>query len=169
MWLGSVIVQGWCKSYLPDRLKRVRYGGVLSEPPNELHGIPEGSILGPHLFNIYIDSLLRSLSADSVVAYADNVTLVSHGASPVECTSNMQGLLNIVNSWSYINHMAANSGKCFTMIISLYIRKRTDNINQCVTLGNNSLAIIVTKLRILGVDFSNDLSCVTHSNTVRKK
>ena len=86
-----------------------------------LHGVPEGSILDPHLFNIYIDSLLRSLPADSVVAYADDVTLVSHGASPVECTSNMQGLLNIVNSWFCTNLMAANSSKCFTMFISPYI------------------------------------------------
>ena len=140
----------------------------LHEPLNVLHGVPEGSILGPHLFNIYIDSLLRSLPADSVVAYADDVTLVSHCASPVECISSMQGLLNIVNFWSCTNLMAANSSKCITMFISPYIRKRTDNISQCVTLGNNTLAI-VTKLRILGVDFSNDLSWVTHSNTVRKK
>ena len=166
----------WFKSYLSGRLQRVRYGGVLSKPLNVLHGVLEGSILGPHLFKIYIDSLLRSLPADSVEAYVDDLTLVSHSALPVECTSNilvectsnMQGLLNIVNSRSCTSLMAANSSKCFTMFISSYICKRTDNISQCITLENNTLAI-VAKLRIIGMDFSNDLSWVAHSNTVRKK
>ena len=95
--LSNSTVQ-WFTSYLADRLQKVRYGGVLSEPMNVSLGVSEGSIQGPHLFNMYINSLLQSLLPDSAVAYADDVTLIAQGKTAAEATRNMQDLLCVINT-----------------------------------------------------------------------
>ena len=66
--------------------------------------------------------------------------------------------------------MVINTGNCFNMIISPYIRKWADanNSNCCAFLGIATL-VNVTSMRILGVDFSNNLSWVTLSDNVRRK
>ena len=158
------------KSYLLDRSQRVRYGGVLSEPMNISHGVPEGSVLGPHLFNLYINSVFESLPTESVVAYADDITIVTHGDTAAEANNNMQNLLLVIDDWAANNLMAINTSKCFNMLISPYIRKRYDSIadDSRVTLGSVTLTS-VTSMRILGVDFCNNLSWVAHSNKVRQK
>ncbi len=56
---------GWFRSYLTDRKQQVRIGSVLSEPGNITHGVPQGSILGPALFNIYFNGALESFVDDS--------------------------------------------------------------------------------------------------------
>ena len=48
--------------------------------------------LGPHLFNLYINCLLKSLPTESAMAYANDVTLVSHGITSAKAASNMQNL-----------------------------------------------------------------------------
>ena len=122
----------------------MRYGGVLSEAMNVPHGVPEGSILGPHLFNMYINSLLKSLPPDSAVAYADDVTLIVHGKTAAETTRNMQDLLCVINIWAAKNLMATNPSKCLNMLISPYLRKHIDkNEQHRVTLGNQTLVTVL--------------------------
>ena len=71
----------WFGSYLKGRTQCVKYNGALSDPLPVSVGCAQGTGLGPQLFNIYIDDLLQSLSEESCVAYADDVTLVATGKS----------------------------------------------------------------------------------------
>jgi hypothetical protein len=158
----------WFKSYLTGRHQRVQYASALSDPLLLQFGVPEGSVLGPRLFNLYINSLLDCLPLDSVVAYADDVTLVALGKTAAEATANMQLLLTTVESWATQNMMAINCGKCFSMTISPYIRKQKAVPAQFVTIGGQPVKT-VDSLRILGVHFSNDLSWHVHANNVRLK
>ena len=81
-------------SYLSDRVQSVRYAGYTSEPLQVTSGVPESIVIGPLLFVIYITDLLTSLPANTVMAYADDVTLVAYGQSEAKAAGALQVLLN---------------------------------------------------------------------------
>ena len=65
----------WFRSYLSDRTQCVRIGHEVSDPREVAHGVPQGSILGPALFNIYINDLPSVLSLCSLKSYVDDSQL----------------------------------------------------------------------------------------------
>ena len=145
----------------------MRYSGALFYSLPMQQGVLTGSVLGPHLFNIYISNLMDSLQPDSSIVYADDVNLIIHGVSAAEATKNMQWLLHSIDACTNSNLMAMNSSKCFTIIISPFICKQTV-VAYRVLLGNNLLSIVDSRC-LLGIEFCKDLSKVTHSDKVRSK
>lgn len=70
-----------CESYLCDRTQCVRIGSITSEFIFLSYGVPQGSILGPTLFLIYINSLCKlCISNCSIYTYADDTGLLIHGS-----------------------------------------------------------------------------------------
>ena len=66
--------------YLTDRVQSVFIGGVLSQPQQVVSGVPQGSILGPLLFSLYVTDLPNCLQAANVLMYADD-TVIYYAAS----------------------------------------------------------------------------------------
>ena len=69
----------WFHSYLCDRRQFFAFNNVASDTLPVSHGMPQGSLLGPALFLIYINDLLTKLPENFTIAYADDVTLVASG------------------------------------------------------------------------------------------
>ena len=90
----------WFESYLTERSQQVKYGSALSTPTRISYGVPQGSVLGPTIFNIFINQLFYCLPADCSIAYADDITLISHGDSASSASNCMQVLLDILSRWS---------------------------------------------------------------------
>lgn len=65
----------WFESYLKDRTQRCCINGVLSDAQSLIRGVPQGSILGPILFSLYISHLPLSIPDSNVDIYADDTTL----------------------------------------------------------------------------------------------
>ena len=65
----------WFKSYLHNRTFRVSVGSTLSEPGDLKCGVPQGSILGPLLFLIYINDLPQSVKDCEIRLYADDTCI----------------------------------------------------------------------------------------------
>ena len=100
----------WFKSYLSNRTQSVRYAGHTSQPLPVSSGVPEGSVISPVMFLIYIYDLLTSLS-NNCIAHADDVTLVAYGDSEAEAVTSLQGLVDIISTWSANNCLRLSTTK----------------------------------------------------------
>ena len=129
--------------------------------------MPEGSILGPVIFNIFIDFLLQFFPPDRTVAYVDDITLVSHDDS-LASASVVQLLLQSVSNRANGHGMFISSEKCFVMYISPVLKEKTAQ-HQLSQYISTALIPIATSLRILGITFTPDLCWDAHCDIVCKK
>jgi hypothetical protein len=105
---------GWLKSFLTDRFQRVIIDDVTSSWKNVKSGVPQGSVLGPLLFIIYVNDITDHISIDSAKLYADDVKLLKCMLSQDECAV-LQNDLNCVSEWSASWQLSLQPAKCKVM------------------------------------------------------
>jgi len=99
-------ILGWIKSFLEDRSAQVRFQGHMSKVHVLENGTPQGSVLSAFLFNLIMDDLLSSLNLDKylgkikVFCYADDLVIVSSDPILDTAHSNLQSVLNRIESLS---------------------------------------------------------------------
>ena len=93
----DVVSLNWFSSYLHGRYKKVKYCNSFSNALPVNYVFPQGSVLGPKIFVIFLNQLLKILNIDNFVAYADDITLTTRGSSPDLALQSMQSLFNTVN------------------------------------------------------------------------
>ena len=152
----------WVPNFLTDRFQRVKVNERSSSWQPVLSGVPQGSVLGPLLFCMFIDSL-HSLCDNSVTyKYADDVNIV-HFIRKVE-EDNLQLEFDNVLEWSFNYHLPINQAKCSVMDI---ITKKSI---VCSPLTSSSgMLPRVSSLRILGVTISDNLRWNNHIESVLKR
>ena len=106
-------IADWIENWLTNRVQRVVVGGVHSDWKEVSSGVPQGSILGPVLFSIFINDLDSNL-INEVLKFADD-TKVWGRVDSVEDVSKMQEDLNRLGLWSEKNLMPFNVSKCRVM------------------------------------------------------
>ncbi|XP_075248360.1 uncharacterized protein LOC142341320 [Convolutriloba macropyga] len=108
--LGGKLLQ-LLESYLTNRTQRVKIGTSKSKTRNVTSGVPQGSILGPLMFIIYIDDLPEEISDIPAFGYPDDFKAITHGEHECETT------LGEIQKWSKANHMDLNVSKSKTLLI----------------------------------------------------
>lgn len=108
----------WLKSYLANRLQRCNLNNHLSSTSPLNYEVPQGSIIGPLLFLIYINDLPNCLSLGSPRMYADdtNVTFAASDMLGLETQINTE--LKSINLWLKPNKLSLNVAKTEFMVIS---------------------------------------------------
>ena len=97
----------WISDYLNNRLIRVKVNGELSDPSPVRAGVPQGSILGPLLFILYINDLPAQIDT-KVALFADDLKIWG----PSDDSDSLQRNLNAISNWVANNGMTLNPDKC---------------------------------------------------------
>ena len=111
-------VYQWIKNFLCDRYQRVKINGVYSEWKRVTSGVPQGSVLGPVLFLIYINDLPDVMNC-AMKMFADDTKLYSEITPKAEDIGEQILQDNVFNAcnWAIKWQMTFNTGKCKTMHI----------------------------------------------------
>ena len=147
------------KSYLTERLQRVKVNASYSSWTQLLLGVPQGSVLGPLLFNIYINDLFLFITGCHVCNYADDTTLHASGPSLEEVLETLEQQSSLVLEWFRSNYMKLNEDKCY-MIVS-----GTKHEHAFIKIGQE-LIWESQKQSLLGVIFDKELSFKLHIKTL---
>ena len=120
-------IMTWLHNYLANRRQSVVVNGATSDSSHVILGVPQGSILGPLLFLVYIDDVTNILFSPGtrIVLYADDIFMY-HNISSNSDYVNLQSDANAIQDWVNFNHMSLNSSKCKFMLIS-HKRNRMTN------------------------------------------
>jgi hypothetical protein len=103
----------WFRSYLTNRQSRVRVSGTLSLPFQVTSGVPQGSVLGPFLFNVSINDLYNSTKYCKLLIFADDLKIFHAINSPHDCLL-LQSDINSVSDWCTANSILLKRVLCHT-------------------------------------------------------
>ena len=167
----SALSLSWFKSYLSNRIQQVVINNSSSKIGDVVCGVPQGSILGPLLFLLFINDLPFSLkkSPISVDLYADETTLYSTSIDKCTLETNLQNALDSVYTWCLENGMPINTKKTKLMLIASR-QKRDSLIDSDIKITfNDKYLNISSNEKILGVHVDHDLSGIIIFGTYLKR
>lgn len=160
--LNPVLVR-WICSYLMGRRQKVVVDGEASGSINVESGVPQGSVLGPLLFLIYVDGIVDTvLSPNSKISlYADDMLLFKTIKSNADYADLQKDIDNLTN-WVTANHLAFNTSKCKYMLLS---RKKYPSYPPVLKI-NSSLVERVYSYKYLGLRLTSTLCWSDHINDI---
>ena len=155
------------KSYLSNRHQTVIVKNVKSNNLTMKSGVPQGSIIGPLLFLLYINDIAFSCNNLNLDLYADDSTMFESGLKLTDIQPNLQINLNNISQWCTFNNMSLHPKKTKCMLIGS--RHKIKNTGQLTLRVNETYLENVSVQKILGVFIDNTLSWQTHIDYVCKR
>lgn len=154
-------VLAWIRSFLTNRSQYVSANNFDSSTTPVRSGVPQGSVLGPLLFLIYINDLPNNISS-TMRLFADDCVIYRQISNNNDITTLQTDLTNVLN-WCKLWQMELNVSKCKSMRISR-------NTTACPNYFLNSTVLDpVPSYKYLGVHITNNLSWKHHINSVTCK
>ena len=155
------------KHYLTDRSQRVLLNGQCSNWQPILAGVPQGSILGPLFFLIYINDLPDGLKSN-VKLFADDTSLFSVVKNKEESASDLTNDLDMISKWAYNWKMSFNPDPGKPAQEVLFSRKNS-NITHPIIHFNNVQVQRANQQRHLGIILDEKLNFKSHIDKVLTK
>ena len=159
------IAKEWFKSYLSNRKQFVSINGTYSDSKSIDYGVPQGSILGPLLFVIYINDLPGISNLAKFILYAEDANIIVSGSNLDEVLHKVNELIGSLVDWVGVNGLSLNVKKTCYMIFS---RSRL-NLDGFTVSIDNTVIERKTHARFLGVIVDEKLSWAEHIKTIKAK
>jgi hypothetical protein len=133
--INGLLLQ-WLRHFLTDRTQRVQINGCPSKWEKVTSGVPQGSVLGPLLFLIFVNDIPQCMNSD-ILLFADDVKIWRSIKSP-EDPNILQNNLNILQAWSENWLLQFNTTKCAVITLS----SRSTSGNNVYKLDNKPLKCV---------------------------
>ena len=149
-------------NYLTNRKQRVKINCTFSNWNDILLGVPQGSILGPLLFNIYMCDMFFCIGSIDIVGYADDNTPYIVDSDCNSVIKNIQGTIEKMATWFSTNYMLLNNDKCH-----LFLTGQNSSFYN-VTLGKE-LLLPTESEKLLGIYIDKSLTFEEHLSNLCDK
>ena len=144
----------WFESYLTGRQQCVKVNGVKSHLlPNNM-GVPQGSVLGPLLFTMYINDLPKICPSVYCQMYADDTAIYVGAKTATLAAAHLTSALVHISKWLELSHLTLNVSKTVAMCISLRKRPISDPFKVLIS---NQTIIETHEVKYLGIILDNHL------------
>ena len=151
-------------SYLKDQKQAVKVKGFASILKSVISGVPQWSILGPILFNIFTNDLFYFIEGSNFHYFAANNTLSDNADCIEELIIKLEGLSDNAIDWMDNNYMIANPSKFHAILLTKYPSNTTGKTLKI----KNILIQSESKVELLGLTIDNRLSFHSHISSICK-
>ena len=105
------VAKKWFENYLSNRKQLVKYNGVKSEEITITTGVPQGSVLGPLLFLLYINDIQYCSELVSIILFADDTNILYSDSCLEKLNEILQMEMNKIVTWLNVNRLSLNTAK----------------------------------------------------------
>ena len=160
------IINDWFRSYLQERKQKVCINGFESEIKTIHHGVPQGSVLGPILFLLYINDLHKCITFSETFHFADDTNFLNISNDYKTLQNNVNRDLLALHEWLLANKISLNKDK--TELI--YFHKVRSKVPNDLKIKMNGKRLFHSnKIKYLGVYIDETLIGKEHSDELSKK
>ena len=174
LYLNNQMSTTLFSSYLSNRVQTVYMNSSFSSFGNVISGVPQGSILGPILFSIFINDLPLTLTDNNAFLdlFADDSTLHTHDSDISNINNTLQLSINKIQSWCLRNKMALHPQKTKCMLITSRQKRQYDKKSNPLELDlhiDNNTISQVHQHKLLGVTLDDEFLWTQHIDYISKK
>ena len=148
------------KSFLNNRKQRVVLNGQCSDWKEISAGVPQGSVLGPLFFFLYINDLPLGLKSN-VKMFADDTSLFSIVKNPVESSQDLNHDLKLINSWEHQWKMSFNPDPSKQAVEVIFSRKKSEQYQPPIFFNNLQVQSLSVH-KHLGLSLDSKLNLQEH-------
>lgn len=156
------------ESFLKNRYQFVKINNEQSNLELVRFGVPQGSLTGPLLFNIYSNDVFQIKLNGHLIMYADDQVIINKAKTIDELFQKMNSDLTNINSWTLKNHLQINPAKTNYIIFEMK-NKSLDECSYHHLKLNNSIIQRTLNSKYLGLVVDSKLSFNNHVNLIKNK
>ena len=157
-------VLAWCKDYLTNRFQCTLANNVRSSLLPITCGVPQGSVLGPLFFLIYVNDVQQAVPNCGIKLYADDTVLFQSGVNKEEARTKLQRSVNEFKQWCDVNELTINVSK--TKVMAFATRSKTKKCKDVnIVVGSDKLKV-VPSYKYLGMTLDSTLNYSNHISSV---
>ena len=153
-------------NYLRGRKQRTKVNGAYSSWNDIKYGVPQGSILGPLLFNISINDIFYFVDNVKIANYADDNTTFASSKNVMDLLKLLETETFSVLNWFSFNEMKSNNDKCHLIICS---NRNLNHKGKSFIYIENELLESEDTVKLLGLTIDKELTFKTHVTNLLKK
>ncbi|KAF2367561.1 Reverse transcriptase domain [Trinorchestia longiramus] len=156
----------WLANYLSGRQAYVHYSGKSSKTLNIPNGVPQGSVLSPTLFNLYMHDIPQPPENIHIASYADDITITSTHSNTNTYSTQGQDYMDTITTWMNTNRPKIARTKSTATLLTSH--NAVHQHKPTVILQNTTIPHTQTT-KILGVTFNTSRSFSQHMDEVSEK